>query len=124
MNKHTCVISRLAPDYEVCDNGDIFSMKTNWRGYGRRKMVPQISPHGYAFVRLVIGGKRVGITVHRLVVSAFLPPKPSDSHQVRHLDGRKLNNSASNFAWGTAKEMPMTDGYMGIPKAGNPILWL
>jgi hypothetical protein len=40
--------------------------------------------------------------VHHLVAEAFLPPKPSPAHQLRHLDGDSENNRASNLAWGTS----------------------
>ncbi len=104
--KHTnrCVNSELAGGYEVCDNGDVFSISTNWRGYGRRKMTQTTNKHGYIMIRPTLNGKRTAITVHRLVVSAFLPKKPSNKHQVRHLDGNKENNNVSNLAWGTAKD--------------------
>lgn len=43
-------------------------------------------------------------SVHRLVCEAFHGTPPSGLHVARHLDGDKLNNSASNLAWGTGSE--------------------
>ena len=42
--------------------------------------------------------------VHSLVAKKYLPPRPSEHHQIRHLDGNKTNNSVENLSWGTAKE--------------------
>lgn len=44
-----------------------------------------------------------GYAVHRLVASAFLPPKPGSSI-VNHMDGTKQNNRADNLEWVTAAE--------------------
>ncbi len=43
--------------------------------------------------------------IHRLVVTAFDGPAPTEEHlDVRHLDGSKTNNSLPNLAWGTRSE--------------------
>jgi hypothetical protein len=90
--------------YEITHDGRVFSTAHNWRGYGRREMMQQPNAHGYPSVRLTLEGKRTRIAVHRLVASRFLPPRPSLKHEVRHLNGDKTDNRASNLAWGTAKE--------------------
>lgn len=41
--------------------------------------------------------------VHRMVADAFLPPRALN-HEVRHLDGNRLNNAVANLAWGTRLE--------------------
>ncbi len=38
------------------------------------------------------------------VARKYLPERPSLKHQIRHLDGNKMNNSYLNLAWGTAKD--------------------
>lgn len=96
MTKHT-------PGYEVMRDGRIFS-SSNWRGYGRRELTPDLNDDGYPSVRLTINGKRTRYAVHVLVAENFLPPKPSDKHEIRHLDGNKMNSHADNLAWGTKKE--------------------
>ena len=97
MSKHT-------PGYEVTSDGRVFSTGSNWRGYGRRELQQTPNANGYPSVRLTIAGKRKRLTVHRLVAMWYLPPRPSLSHEIRHLDGNKQNCNASNLVWGTEKE--------------------
>ena len=91
-------------EYEITDDGKVFSLSSNWRGYGKRELAQQLNSHGYPSVRLVINGQRKKFLVHKLVAERFLPERPSEHHEIRHLDGDKTNNSASNLAWGTRKE--------------------
>jgi hypothetical protein len=90
------------PDYEASSGGHIRSYKqlrprilSGWIGGGGYRQV-KISDEWN-------GGKRT-ITVHSLVCEAFHGPKPSPKHEVRHLDGDRLHNAASNLRWGTASE--------------------
>jgi hypothetical protein len=50
------------------------------------------------------GGKKTTRSVHTLVCAAFHGPRPSDSHQVRHLNGDPTNNMPWNLKWGTQEE--------------------
>lgn len=90
--------------YEVTRDGKVFSVDSNWRGLGRRELRQSLNKDGYPTVRLTIGKRRVRYTVHRLVALHHLPPPPTNSHEVRHLDGNKLNPKLENLAWGTQKE--------------------
>ncbi|WP_081593560.1 HNH endonuclease [Rhizobium mesoamericanum] len=90
--------------YDVTRDGRVFSVDSNWRGYGRREMKQTPNSDGYPSVRITVGGKRKRIAVHLLVAERFLPPKPSLLHQIRHLDDDKSRPCAENLAWGTAKE--------------------
>lgn len=96
MSKHT-------PGYEVMRDGRIFS-NHNWRGTGRRELTQELNYHGYPSVRMTIEGKRIRYAVHVLVAAKYLSSRPSAGHEVRHLDGNKLNSHADNLAWGTKKE--------------------
>jgi hypothetical protein len=98
--KHTAV---LLAGYEITRDGRVFS-NTNWRGMGRRELAQHLNDDGYPSVRVTLAGKRVRYAVHSLVAAAYLPPRPTWWHEVRHLDGNKLNASADNLAWGTQKE--------------------
>lgn len=92
------------PGYRVTADGRVFSVEHNWRGYGERELSQLPHKDGYLTVRLMVNGKRKRFAVHRLVAEQFLAPRPSPTHQVRHLDGNKANNRVANLAWGTAKE--------------------
>lgn len=96
--------AKHTPGYEVTEDGRVFSVGSNWRGYGRREMWQTPNDDGYPSVRLTINGKRKHIAVHILVAAEHLPPRPSPLHQIRHLDGNKMRPCASNLAWGTALE--------------------
>lgn len=97
--KHTVLLA----GYEVTRDGRVFS-NSNWRGLGRRELAQQPNDDGYPSVRVTLAGKRVRYAVHSLVAFAHLPPRPTPRHEVRHLDGNKLNAHADNLAWGTQKE--------------------
>ena len=94
----------LLDGYEIGPDGRVWSVGSNWRGYGKREMEQRPDRDGYLYVRLTIDGKRRKYRVHRLVAASFLPGCPSSQHQLRHMDGNKHNNSATNLAWGTAKD--------------------
>ena len=72
------------------------------RGAVHRKLNAAEWLGGYMAVQVCTNFKRRKYYLHRVVAEAF-HGKP-DGLQVRHLDGCKANNSASNLAWGTAIE--------------------
>ena len=92
------------PGYEVTRDGRVFSVSSNWRGYGKRELVTALNDDGYPSVRLTLDGKRKRYAVHVLVAMNYLPTRPSTQHEVRHLDGNRLNPHADNLAWGPRKE--------------------
>ena len=74
---------------------------TRYHKPGVRKVT--VTAGHYARVTLYDGETRHHEEVHRLVAAAFLGPCPS-GQEVRHLDGDKYNNAASNLAYGTRAE--------------------
>lgn len=96
--------SKHFPGYEISRDGRVYSVATNWRGYGRREMQRTPNDDGYPSVRILVNGKRKRLAVHVLVAMEYLPPRPSSRHELRHLDGDKLNSHVDNLAWGTALE--------------------
>lgn len=90
--------------YEITEDGKVFSILHNWRGCGRRELTQTLDAYDYPSVRVTVEGRRKHYPVHRLVAIHHLPPRPSMKHEIRHLDGDKLNNHVSNLAWGTRKE--------------------
>ena len=55
----------------------------------------------YPTVTLIIDGRRIPKTVHSMVCAAFHGPKPSPTHEVRHLNGDRLDSRPTELAWGT-----------------------
>lgn len=101
-------------EYEVCNNGDIYSMpyeadcmchgKPNKRHYDKRKVKPSLKPDGYYSVRL--GGAKGGNIQHHRVLALCFVPNDDIEHktQVNHIDGNRSNNSISNLEWVTPEE--------------------
>ncbi len=53
---------------------------------------------GYPSLSLSIGGKKKGITIHRLVAKAFVP-NPNGEENVNHINGKKRDSRATNLEW-------------------------
>jgi hypothetical protein len=106
------------PQYRIDENGTVWSLR-NWRGHGRREVIPIEGKSGYLKVRLVRhDGKRIGKAIHRLVAEAFLISR-QEGMQIRHLNGIKTDNRASNLAWGTAAENAHDRVLHGTDPAGE-----
>jgi len=90
--------------YDVTREGTVSSTVSNWRGYGEREMRQTLNADGYPSVRIIVDGQHKRLAVHKLVAARWLPPKPSLQHEIRHLDGNKMNNHVDNLDWGTPKE--------------------
>src|SRR5690554_2845966 len=94
----------LPPGYEVDCEGRVFA-DTGWRGYGVRELTQDLNSHGYPSVRVTFpDGRRKRLFVHTLVAEYHLPPRPTASHEVCHIDGDRTNNRADNLRWGTRKD--------------------
>lgn len=83
--------------YDVSDTGLIRNAK---RGV---LVVGEISNHGYPIVRLSKNGRVTRYSIHRLVLTSFVGPRPAGM-ECLHGDDVKTNNSLSNLRWGTRKE--------------------
>lgn len=87
--------------YEVSDLGRVRSLRgRHGKGAVLRPKIPD-DPRQYPAVSLHKDGARCRRNVHALVAEAFLPPKPSPEHEVRHYDGYNGNSRADNLLWGT-----------------------
>ncbi len=94
------------PGYRIGDDGSCWSlykrpistMGTEWR-----QLPGSINAHGYRVYCLTKDKKTHYFFGHRLVLEAFVGPRP-DGMQCRHLDGDPSNNHLENICWGTSKE--------------------
>ena len=89
----------IADRYVITDAGRFFIAT----GKGWREGKPGVKPGGYLFVGISGDGKIKYRMIHRLVAESFIP-NPHDLPEVNHIDGNKLNNSASNLEWVTRKQ--------------------
>lgn len=87
-------------DYSVSNMGRIASRKYG----GWLLLKPASNGAGYFQACLCTNGIRHMRKVHTLVAEAFLPPKPTPSHQINHKNGIKADNRADNLEWVTQSE--------------------
>jgi hypothetical protein len=63
------------------------------------------SANGYRYMTLRDhAGRQRTVGVHVQVMTTFVGPRPTTTHEVRHLDGNEQNNHVSNLCWGTREE--------------------
>jgi hypothetical protein len=55
-------------------------------------------------------------SVHVLVATAFLEPKPSPKHTVNHINGDKADNRVENLEWATAREQQTHAASLGLKR--------
>lgn len=68
--------------------------------YGNGRILrPATASNGYLSVALF----RKSAFIHHLVAAAFIGPRPA-GHDVRHLDGNRLNNAVVNIGYGTRSD--------------------
>jgi len=109
--------------YQVSNIGSIKSVQ---RFYcrGGKFMIPvkecvrklTLEKHGYLRVGLSIDGKMSNFMAHVLVAEAFIGPKPSDKHEVNHINGVKTDNRPENLEWVTRSENLFHAYRIGIKK--------
>lgn len=89
--------------YAVSDQGRVMRIA---RGNGTRPghiLKPQRNGYGYRHVGLYREGSCKTITIHTLVMLAFVGPRP-EGMEVNHIDGDKTNNRLSNLEYVTPQE--------------------
>ena len=91
---------REIPDthYSVSDFGRVVS-----RYRGGRILRPG-NRNGYLMVVLQGNGNVLYRSIHILVATAFLGPRPTPRHQVNHKNGIRIDNRVENLEWVTARE--------------------
>jgi hypothetical protein len=68
------------------------------------RLAEQHNSDDYPAVQVLHDGRRRTKHVHTLVCLAFHGPKPSPLHEVRHIDGARINSRPENLCWGTQAE--------------------
>ncbi len=105
----------ILPGYQVSNHGRLRSKRPSikWGKDNPGWRVLKGTPHfrgtgqhsGYTrHILALSGGRSWTVLAHVLVAYVFVGPKPFPRAEVRHLDGKKKNNSPNNLKWGTAKE--------------------
>lgn len=93
------------PGYRVGDDGSVWSrLSRNGKGPLKRDW-QKLAPNnccGYHIHGLRRGGRSVSRRAHRLVLEAFVGPRP-DGMECCHGDGNRTNNALSNLRWDTKK---------------------
>ena len=69
----------------------------------RRRLMRPHRKDGYWVIKLSHKGVSKKFKIHRLVLEAFVGPRPTGM-ECRHLDGDKNNNRLYNLRWGTSEE--------------------
>lgn len=88
--------------YEVSDGGQVRSIARH--GTNGRVPRPGVKrPYGHLLVSLYRDGKGTTRAVHRLVLEAFIGPRPARA-ECRHRNGQPSDNRLANLAWGTRSE--------------------
>lgn len=90
-------IPGVDPAYQVSDLGNVRSFKVY--GAPAPRLLKQADKDGYRVVQL----SRERFLVHRLVLAAFVGPRPHGM-LTRHLNGKRDDNRLVNLAYGTASE--------------------
>lgn len=109
------------PDYAVTPDGRVFRI-TGGRGVRAwRALRPQDNGHGYHTVNLYRNGKARRLTVHSLVASAFIGPRP-DGMEIHHKDGDRANNASANLEYVTpaVNRRHMVEGPRALVGERNP----
>lgn len=90
------------PDYEVSDHGHVVSHKKS-KARVLRPFLSGRQGQEHPAVSLHRDGRGHTRNVHRLVIEAFIGPRPQDL-EVRHLDGDRMNPKLSNLQFGSHSE--------------------
>lgn len=89
------------PAYEASDHGRIRRVAATRRNPAGHIMRLGVGPDGRQRVRLCIDGQAKTLPVHRLVLEAFVGPRPSKHHVCCHWNDIPTDNRLSNLRWGS-----------------------
>jgi len=89
----------LFEEYEVSNLGNV----RRRREFHTRQMNPSLTTGGYKQVILCQEANKKPFTVHRLVLVAFIGPRPR-GHDINHKNGNKTDNRLENLEYATKSE--------------------
>lgn len=98
--------------YEVSDRGQVRRVAAG-QGTSCGVLRQSTSPTGYKSVTLSKNNIQKRVSVHRIVLEAFVGTCPPGM-ETRHLDDVKANNCVENLRWGTHSE-----NHLDITRNGN-----
>lgn len=101
--------------YEVSNMGRVYSVRYRHHPGGRLLKLSPV-PSGHLTVNLHAKDMKKTWHVHRLVMNAFVGPKPKNL-ETRHLDGNPANNKLTNLEYATRSRNHMDVKWHG----GHPL---
>lgn len=103
--------------YSVSDSGNIMAM--NYANTGMlRLLTPTKTSGNYWRVSLTKGGEQKTVYVHRIVMAAFVGPRPVGM-QINHRNADKKDNRLSNLEYCTASENKRHASQLGLCAHGE-----
>ena len=82
--------------YEVSDLGNVRSVRRTTNTWPGRVLKPRLDHYGYLKVHLSRGDRETRLTIHRLVLAAFVGPFAS-GQEGNHINGVKTDNRLGNL---------------------------
>ena len=105
--------------YAVSNHGQVVRTGRAKGATVGRVLKQKLGRSGYRFVNLSVEDVSTSVDIHILVAMAFLGAKP-EGCEVRHADGDKENNFASNLEWATRSENLLHGSRVLGRKLGTP----
>ncbi len=88
-------------NYTVTSDGRVWSRHR--KGVKGRWLKTATHRSGHLYVSLCVNGKQFYRHIHRLVLEAYVGPRPAGM-ECRHLNGNPTDNQLDNLCWGTRSE--------------------
>jgi hypothetical protein len=104
--------------YSASSEGRIRREAGSRRCRRTRVLTPDHDSNGYPSLRLCRDGRTVHYLVHRLVLEAFVGPRP-EGMECLHRNGIKTDNRLANLCWGSHAENGADAVRLGEMARGN-----